>query len=103
MTYHDQPQGVTPQFAQPPQQTFQPQPTQESKPKLGTLSVVSLALSFFVFGLPAVIIGVLALKQNTKMGYRGNGMAWAGIIIGSVHWVAAFAIAYFLIVMIPTV
>ena len=69
-------------------------PLATEQPRRGTLSVVSFVLSFVAFGLPAVVIGVLALRQNFKHGYRGNGMAWAGIIIGAVHWVVAFAIFY---------
>lgn len=66
------------------------------KPKTGPLSVVAFVLSFLFFGILGVALGIFALRQNRVHGYRGNGLAWAGIIIGAVHWVVAFGVAYLL-------
>lgn len=83
---------------------FPPEPVQhtplanpEEKPKTGPLSIATFVLSPLAFGLPAVILGVFALRQNWANGYRGNALAWAGIIIGAVHWVVAFGLTFFVI------
>lgn len=82
---------------QPPMQQMpmqQPQgqhpPTQ---PKRGALSVVTLIVSFFI-GYLTLIFGIIALRQNWVNGTRGNGMVWAGIIIGAVLGTVQFFFFY---------
>ncbi len=60
-----------------------PTPVSDNK----TLSIVGLILSFFT-GTIGVIISVIAFMQSKKAG-RKNGIALAGIIVGSVITVAA--------------
>lgn len=52
-------------------------------PKTNTLAIVAFVLSFFT-GFVAVLLGVIALRQNWVRALPGNGFAWAGIIIGAI-------------------
>lgn len=84
-------QQPTPQQYGVPQMT--PAPAQS---KVGTLSIVTLIASFFI-GYLTLIFGILALRQNWAKGTRGNGMAWAGIIVGAVLGTVQFFFLYTLI------
>ena len=59
---------------------------QPNRPRMNPMSVLTLVLSFF-FGYVAVILGVISLRQNWVRGTRGNGITWAGIIVGAVFGV----------------
>lgn len=52
-------------------------------PKTNTLAIVAFVLSFFT-GFVAVLLGIIALRQNWVRDLPGNGFAWAGIIIGAI-------------------
>jgi hypothetical protein len=45
-----------------------------------------------VAGIPAIVLGTLSLKQIRERGEGGQGMAIAGIVIGSVGVLAAIII-----------
>ena len=84
---HAQPQYTQPQYA-PPQ--YAPQPPMYQAPvraPMSGLAIATLIVSFFA-GLPAVVMGVFALRQIWVRGMRGTGIAWAGIIIGAIVCVA---------------
>lgn len=66
--------------------------------KIGVLSIITLIASFFI-GYLALIVGIFALRQNWVKGTRGNGMAWAGIIVGAVFGTVQFFILYTLVNM----
>ncbi|MDI6022137.1 DUF4190 domain-containing protein [Leucobacter sp. UT-8R-CII-1-4] len=84
---HAQPQYTQPQYA-PPQYAPQP-PTYQApvRAPMSGLAIATLIVSFFA-GLPAVVMGVFALRQIWVRGMRGTGIAWAGIIIGAIVCVA---------------
>lgn len=50
---------------------------------LGVLSILTLVLGLFI-GYGAVILGILALRQNWVKGTRGSALAWVGIILGTI-------------------
>lgn len=87
-----QPQYAQPQYAQPqyaPPQ-YAPQaamPQASDRAPMSGLAIATLIVSFFA-GLPAVVMGVFALRQIWVRGLRGTGLAWAGIIIGAIVCVA---------------
>jgi len=56
-----------------------------------TLGIVSLVLSILGAGLIGLIIGIVGLKKSKKAGH-GNGLALAGIIIGSLNVVVGLII-----------
>lgn len=49
----------------------------------GVLSILTLVLGLFI-GYGAVILGILALRQNWVKGTRGSALAWVGIILGTI-------------------
>jgi hypothetical protein len=66
-------------------------PAMPSRQPLNTLAVTSLVCAF-VPGIPwfaAVITGLIARRQISQTGERGDGMAAAGIVIGAFFLIAA--------------
>ena len=65
-----------------------------------TMAILSLVLAF-VFAPAGLVLGIIARKQIRETGEEGDGLALAGIIIGSiagalwlliiVFWIVAFA------------
>jgi hypothetical protein len=79
-----------PPFPQPT--GLPPAPPVESPPppKLNTLAVVAFVLAFVVSP-AAIALGVIARKQIRRTGESGNGLATAGVVIGSVFTVVGMA------------
>jgi hypothetical protein len=61
-----------------------------------TMGIVAFILSFFV-QLAGLIVGIIALVQSRKAGYK-NGWALAAIIISSVLLVVSIIVGVFLII-----
>jgi hypothetical protein len=70
------------------------------RPPTNSSAILALVLAF-VFAPAGIVLGVIARKQIRQTGEEGDGLALAGIIIGSiasalwlliiVFWIAAFA------------
>jgi hypothetical protein len=70
------------------------------RPPTNTMAILSLVLAF-VFAPAGIVLGVLARNQIKRTGEEGDGLALAGIIVGSiasafwllliVFWIVAFA------------
>lgn len=73
-------------------------PMYQARPPVSGLAIATLIVSFFA-GLPAVVMGVFALRQIWVRDLRGAGLAWAGIIIGALVCVAQMSF-FFLMVMV---
>lgn len=95
-TYAPQPAPITPEFSAPqPQQTYQPaQPA--TNPGQG-LGIASLVTSLLGIGAVGLILGIIAKNKSKAVGMK-NGLATAGIIIGSI-WIALFLL--FLALFVP--
>ncbi len=70
------------------------------RPPTNTSAILALVLAF-VFAPAGIVLGVIARKQIRQTGEEGDGLALAGIIIGSIasafwllliiFWIVAFA------------
>ncbi|MBV9873077.1 MAG: DUF4190 domain-containing protein [Frankiaceae bacterium] len=76
------PQPVPPE---PPPYGFVPPPATTSG-----LAIVALVLAF-VFAPAAIVVGHVALNQIRRTGQSGDGLAWAGLILGYVFTALALA------------
>ncbi len=85
--YGQQPQGYGQQPGYPPQQFAQPYGFQPPPPATGTPSMVIWGFVLAVFCCPivGVILCGMGLPEAKKRG-SGEGLAWAGIIIGCI-WI----------------
>lgn len=65
------------------------------------LPLLCLCSLGFLTGIPAIILGVMGLKENSRTGESGQGMAWSGIVIGviasllSIIGIIFFALGFF--------
>lgn len=59
---------------------------------LGILVIIILGNFFLpvLFGIPAVITGIISINQNKRDGSQGKASAWIGIILG-LAYVVMFA------------
>jgi serine/threonine protein kinase len=62
--------------------------------KWNKLAFASLIVSpfFFLGAIPAIVLGIVALKQIKRSGQKGRGIAIAGVAIGAL-WLVVYAIA----------
>ena len=80
----DSPQTNPPITPQP--QFQQTQNSENTDPGHG-LGIASLITSFFI-GIVGIILGIIGLNKSKKAGHK-NGLALAGIIVGSIQTVFA--------------
>ncbi|MFX3631942.1 MAG: DUF4190 domain-containing protein [Candidatus Pristimantibacillus sp.] len=71
---------------------------------LGILSIV-LSIIFFVFpfiglflGIPAIILGAIALKETTRSGEQGRGYAIAGLVCGIIGTLLCIIVILFIVI-----
>ena len=86
-----------PQYGPP---GYGPPPPAFYRPGTNTMAVLALVLAF-VLAPVGIVLGVLARKEIRRTGEEGDGLALAGIIVGSVvtafwallilFWIIAFA------------
>jgi hypothetical protein len=103
---YGQPPGGYPQAGQYPPPGMYPQYGYPAYPSSGTngLAIASLVLGiaqiflWFVAGIPAIILGAVALRQVRLSGQSGRGMAIAGIILGSIGIVLSILLIILIIV-----
>lgn len=63
-------------------------PTSAAPPKWNVLAIVGFIASF-LFALVGIVCSAIGLRQISRTGDRGRGLAIAGIIIGAVNLVAS--------------
>jgi hypothetical protein len=91
------PQYVPPQYAPP---AYGYPPPGFYRPPTNTMAVLSLVFAFLMAPV-GIVLGVMARKQIRQTGEEGEGLALAGIIVGSiatafwalliVFWIIVFA------------
>jgi len=79
-----------PPFPQPTGPPTAPPVESPPPPKLNTLAVVAFVLAFVVSP-AAIALGVIARGQIRRTGESGNGLATAGVVLGSVFTVVGMA------------
>jgi hypothetical protein len=82
-----------------------------TEPSMSNWAIMSLILSLFsfctvsiFFSMPAVILGLIALYklQQSEGKTKGNGIAWAGIIIGSANIMITMLVLFISVILILT-
>ena len=99
----DPPQGYAPPSGQgypPPGYGYPPPAYVFARRPTNTTAIVSLVFAF-LFPPVGIVLGVMARNQIRRTGEEGDGLALAGVIVGSiatglyalliVFWVVAFA------------
>jgi Domain of unknown function (DUF4190) len=93
--YPPPPQGAPGQYGGYPQQ-YPPQP-----PARGTNTMAILALVFaFVFAPLGIVFGIMGRKQIARTGEGGDGLALAGLIVGSLFTLLGVVYIIFMIIAI---
>jgi ABC-type dipeptide/oligopeptide/nickel transport system permease component len=91
------PGHAPPQYGPP---GYGPPPLAFHRPRTNSTAVLALVLAFVIAPV-GIVLGVLARKEIRRTGEEGDGLALAGIIVGSVvtafwallilFWIIAFA------------
>lgn len=86
---------------------LEPEPSREPRPtasaesqSVGRVAGIVALIASVVFPPAGVVIGAIALQQARLGGYR-NGLARAGVIVGSVLTALAIAVIVALAVLVP--
>lgn len=88
---------VAPQPPMPSAQPIYQQPPNTQKPGEG-FAIASLVTSLLGISLLGLIFGIISLNETKKAGYPKNGMAIAGIIIGSISMAIAIIVILFMFI-----
>jgi hypothetical protein len=96
---HASPGYAPPPYGYPPPGYGYPPPG-FYRPPTNSMAILSLVLAF-VFAPAGIVLGVMARNQIKRTGEEGDGLALAGIIVGSIatafwallilFWIVAFA------------
>lgn len=105
--YGQQPGYGAPAYGQqpgyPPQQYAAPYPPPyAAAPPTNTMAILALVLSL-VFAPVGIVLGIIARNQIKRTGEAGDGLALAGIIIGSILTLLVVAYIVFVIVFFSAV